>query len=156
MRRKIRWGIAAAAVLAAFAFAMPLISGGGTAEPGGPAAGSCAQVEGAGHDATFRTADCAADVANVKVAKVVTETTQCPSGAPYTTFTSKTVLCLIPNFVEGACYVRDARTGLRKVDCSTGGSIRVLKVAPGIASCGDGPTVRYPEPQVTFCLSRPL
>jgi hypothetical protein len=155
--RKTRWTIGAVALVVAFAFVMPLLGGGddGSASAG-PVPGSCGQVEGAGDDARYRVADCSADTAMVKVAKVVDESAPCPSGGPYTTFTSSNTLCLIPNFVEGSCYVRDQRAGLRKVDCSTAGATRVLKVARGVVSCGEDPTVRYPEPEVTFCLSRPL
>lgn len=160
--RRIRWGIGAAAVVLAFVFAMPLLGGGdgGATSGGSPAPGSCARVEGVKEAARYRSADCAADHANVKVAKVVDEASQCPDGAPYTIFTGVNAdsgaLCLIPNFVEGACYRRDRDSGLRKVDCTTDGAIRVLKVARGVVKCEDGPTISYPEPEVTFCLSRPM
>ncbi|MFC6093219.1 hypothetical protein Q5530_24815 [Saccharothrix sp. BKS2] len=155
--RKIRWGIGAVAVVVAFAFVMPLLGGGdGDAASSGPVPGSCGRVEGNGDADRYEIADCSADTAGVKVAKIVPEASRCPAGAPYTTFTSVNTLCLIPNFVEGSCYVRDPRTGLRKVDCATAGATRVLKAAEGVVSCGDDPTVRYPEPRVTFCLSRPL
>ncbi|MFC5054725.1 LppU/SCO3897 family protein [Saccharothrix xinjiangensis] len=157
MRTKIRWGVGAVAVVIALAFAMPLLGGGdGDASSPGPAPGSCGRVEGNGDKDRYEIADCSDATAAVRVAKVVDEAAQCPAGAPYTTFTSEFTLCLIPNFVEGSCYVRDPRTGLRKVDCGAAGAVRVLKATKGIVDCGDKPTVRYPEPEVTFCLSSPL
>ncbi|MFD7653692.1 hypothetical protein ACFV4N_06905 [Actinosynnema sp. NPDC059797] len=157
MRTKIRWGVGAVAVVIAFAFVMPLLGGGdGGASSPGPVPGSCGRVEGNGDQDRYEIADCSDDLAAVRVAKVVDEVAQCPAGAPYTTFTSEYTLCLIPNFVEGSCYVRDPRAGLRKVGCDVPGATRVLKAAQGVVSCGDNPTARYPEPKVTFCLSRPL
>ncbi|MGM1062314.1 LppU/SCO3897 family protein [Saccharothrix sp. Mg75] len=152
MRKTIRWGIGAVGLVVVGAFATTALG----ADPEGPPVGACARIEGTAKAAKYQAVDCSSDRATVKVAKVVEEGGKCPAGGGiYSTYTGSSTLCLIPNFVEGGCYQRDQQTGLRKVDCSTTGSVRVVKASKGPVDCGDDRTLRYPEPAVTFCLTHP-
>jgi len=147
--RKIRLVVGAVAVLVAGAFAVTLIGRG----PDGPEPGVCAHLERADGGANYRALQCASGPANVRVAKVVDDGSQCPrGGAPYTIFTRSATLCLIPNFVEGSCYLGDRTEGMRKVDCTTAKAVRVADVARESVECANGQKVTYPEPSVTFCL----
>ncbi|WP_447005404.1 LppU/SCO3897 family protein [Saccharothrix isguenensis] len=151
--RKIGWGVVAVGVLVAGAFAFTLLGGG----PKSPEPGVCGHIERAdeGAGALYRAIDCGAEHANVRVAKVVEEASQCPTGgSPYTIFTRSATLCLIPNFVQGACYEGDKTVGMRKVDCTSAEAVRVTSVAKGRGECANGHRVTYPEPAVTFCLVR--
>jgi hypothetical protein len=151
--RKIGWGVAAVGVLVAGAFAFTLLDGG----PRSPEPGVCGHIERVNDadGAKYRAVDCAAEHANVRVAKVVDDASQCPTGgSPYTIFTRSATLCLIPNFVEGACYEGDKTAGMRKVDCTRAEAVRVMSAAKGPAECANGQKVTYPEPAVTFCLVR--
>lgn len=148
--RKIRWGIGALAVVVAGALAFTVFGG----SPDSSDAGGCGSIERVAKGAQYRALDCGSDQANVRVAKVVDEASQCPEGgAPYTAFTRSSTLCLIPNFVEGACYHGDRGTGIRKVDCTAEKAIRVVRAGPEQGDCADGQTLTYPEPVVTFCLA---
>ncbi|RKT52295.1 LppU/SCO3897 family protein [Saccharothrix australiensis] len=145
--RKLVWVIGAAVVV--LGGVVPGAVGGGAQ----PAPGECASVSRQAELARYEPLPCAAEEANVKVAKVVAETEPCPrGGSPYTTYTSSARVCLIPNFVEGVCYRHDRQSGMRRVDCATTESLKVRKVARGAAECGDDRKVAYPEPPVTFCL----
>ncbi|WP_051773172.1 LppU/SCO3897 family protein [Saccharothrix sp. NRRL B-16314] len=151
--RKIGLGVGTVGVLVAGAFAFTLLGGG----PKSPEPGVCGHIERAdeGHGARYRAIDCAAEHANVRVAKVVDDASQCPTGgSPYTTFTRSATLCLIPNFVEGVCYAGDKMVGMRKVACTSAEAVRVTSAAKGRAECANGHKVTYPEPAVTFCLVR--
>ncbi|WP_367132914.1 hypothetical protein [Saccharothrix sp. HUAS TT1] len=149
--RKIRWGVGAVAVVVAGAFAVTLVGGG----PDGPEPGVCASIERVPEGARYRALDCASEQANVRVAKVVDDASQCPrGGAPYTVFTRTATLCLIPNFVPGACYLGDRGAGMKKVDCAAEQAIRVVSAAPEPGECENGQKLTYPEPVVTFCLVR--
>ena len=151
--RKIGWVIGAVAVVAVGAYALTMTGGDDAPRP---QAGECAHIEGTPEAARFRPMSCADDLANVKIAKVVEPEVECPKGgSPYSRYTGTATLCLIPNFVEGACYRRDKDSAVRKVDCTTGQSIKVVKVAHGApTSCDPDRAVAYPEPAVTFCLSK--
>ena len=152
MRKTIRWGIGAVGLVVVGAFAATALE----ADPEGPPVGACARIEGTAKAPRYLALDCSSDRATVKVAKVVEEGGECPTGgAPYSTYVGPATLCLIPNFVVGGCYRQDRKTGLRKVDCTTAGSIRVAKASKDPVNCGDDRTLSYPEPAVTFCLSRP-
>lgn len=150
--RKIGLGVAAVAAVVAGAFAFTLLTGG----PAAPEPGVCAHIEKVEQGARYRPLDCAAQDANVQVAKVVDEASQCPrGGAPYTIFTLADTLCLIPNFVQGACYQGDRESGMKKVDCATNTeSIRVASIAREPVECANGQKLTYVEPVVTFCLVR--
>ncbi|MEU4763540.1 hypothetical protein AB0H12_09805 [Actinosynnema sp. NPDC023794] len=149
--RKIGLGIGVVAVVVAGAFAFTLLTGG----PEGARPGVCAHIEKAEKGARYRPLDCAAHDANVRVAKVVDEASQCPTGgAPYTVLTLAETLCLIPNFVQGSCYQGDRESGMKKVDCTTAQSIRVASVAREPVECPNGQKLTYVEPVVTFCLVR--
>jgi hypothetical protein len=121
--------------------------------------GDCAQISGALDDPKYTALDCASEKANVKIAKVLPwNETKCPSGGmDYSTYTGDSTLCLMPNFVEGACYGQNSDTGIAKVDCTTKDSVKVAKVLTGKtdrAACGDSRAAVFPEPAVTFCLER--
>ncbi|KOX22640.1 hypothetical protein ADK67_23620 [Saccharothrix sp. NRRL B-16348] len=149
--RKIGWGIGAVAVVVAGAFAFTLL----TDAPKGTEPGVCAHIEKVEQGAKYRPLDCGAADANVRVAKVVDEASQCPKGgAPYTIFTRADTLCLIPNFVQGACYQGDRESGMKKVDCTTAEAIKVASVAREPVECANGQKLTYVEPVVTFCLVR--
>ncbi|MFD1146373.1 LppU/SCO3897 family protein [Saccharothrix hoggarensis] len=151
--RKNGWVIGAVAVAVAAAFAVTVFGGdhGGSA----PEPGTCARIEGVADKPRYLAVECGSDDATLKVAKVVDDAKECPTGgAPYSTYTGSTTLCLIPNFVEGACYQHDKGTGLRKVDCATTDAVRVVKAVSALVNCGRSRAVQYPEPVVTFCLGR--
>ncbi|WP_433267819.1 LppU/SCO3897 family protein [Actinosynnema sp. CS-041913] len=150
--RKIGWGVGAAVVAIAGGYALTMT--GGDAAPPPPAPGDCASVVGQAEQRRYLALDCGAEQAMVKVAKVVDDQAQCPKGAPYSTFHGPVTLCLIPNFVEGACYQQDRDAGLRKADCAAAEAFKVVKAVQGTVKCDDGRTLAYPEPSVTFCLTR--
>ena len=149
--RKIGWAIGAVAVVVACAFAFTLLTSG----PESTEPGVCAHIERVEKGAKYRPLDCRAHDANVRVAKVVDEASQCPKGgAPYTIFTRAETLCLIPNFVQGACYQGDRESGMKKVECTAAEAVRVASVAREPVECANGQQVTYVEPVVTFCLVR--
>ncbi|MEU4741244.1 hypothetical protein AB0G02_12380 [Actinosynnema sp. NPDC023658] len=147
--RKIGFGVGAVAVVVAGAFAFTLLGG----DSGDPPPSVCASLQRVDEGARYRALDCASDQANVRVAKVVDDASQCPTGgAPYTIFTRSDTLCLIPNFIQGACYQGDKTAGMRRVDCTTAEAVRVVRAGREPGDCAHGQTVTYPEPAVTFCL----
>ncbi|WP_330271312.1 hypothetical protein OG205_29850 [Lentzea sp. NBC_00516] len=121
--------------------------------------GDCARISGALDNPKYQAFDCGSEQANVKIAKVLdwNEKT-CPSGGmDYSTYTGDSTLCLMPNFVEGACYGQNSDTGIAKVDCATKDSVKVARVVSGKAdraACGDSRAAVFPEPAITFCLER--
>ncbi|SDN04066.1 hypothetical protein SAMN04488074_13245 [Lentzea albidocapillata subsp. violacea] len=122
-------------------------------------AGDCARISGALENPTYQALDCGSEQANVKIAKVLDWNEKaCPSGGmDYSTYTGDATLCLMPNFVEGACYGQDSESGIAKVDCSTKDSVKVAKVFSGKTDrtvCGASRAAVFPEPAVTFCLER--
>jgi hypothetical protein len=121
--------------------------------------GDCARISGASDNPKYQALDCASEKANVKIAKILQWNEQkCPSGGmDYSTYTSSSTFCLMPNFVEGSCYGQNHETGIAKVDCGTPDSVKVAKVLTGKtdrAACGDSRAAVFPEPAVTFCLER--
>ncbi|GAA1343637.1 hypothetical protein GCM10009660_32530 [Catellatospora bangladeshensis] len=151
--RKIGWGVGAAVVVVLGLFALTMAGGGDEAPK--PAPGDCANVSKQDDQRRYQPLDCGSDQANVKVAKVVDDSARCPKGgSPYSTFIGPMTLCLIPNFVEGACYQQDRETGLHKADCAATDAIKVLKAAQGTADCGEHRKLVYPEPSVTYCVTR--
>lgn len=122
-------------------------------------AGDCARISGALDNPRYEALDCGSEQANVKIAKVLdwNEKT-CPSGGmDYSTYTADATLCLMPNFVEGACYGQDSESGIARVDCVTKDSVKVAKVVSGKADQAACPNARaavFPEPATTFCLER--
>jgi hypothetical protein len=150
--RKVLLGLGLAVVVLMGAYAFGLFE----SERPQAQAGQCASISGSADSPRFTTMDCAADKANVKVAKVVERSSDgCPKGgSTYSTFTSGVTLCLMPNFVEGSCYRTDVEAGLVKVACGTPESVKVAKVVNGAAPCDNQRAVAYPEPAVTFCLAK--
>ena len=121
--------------------------------------GDCARISGATNNPKYQALDCASEQATVKIAKILQANEQkCPSGGmDYSTYTGDSTFCLMPNFVEGACYGQDPETGIAKVACTTKDSVKVAKVFTGKtdrAACGDARAAVFPEPAVTFCLER--
>lgn len=121
--------------------------------------GDCARISGSQDNPKYQALDCASEQATVKIAKILPFNEQkCPSGGmDYSTYTGDSTLCLMPNFVEGACYGQDPQSGIAKVDCTTKDSVKVAKVLTGKAdraACGDARAAVFPEPAVTFCLER--
>jgi hypothetical protein len=122
-------------------------------------AGDCAKISGALDNPRYEALDCRSEQANVKIAKVLDWNEKaCPTGGmDYSTYTGDATLCLMPNFVEGACYGQDSESGIAKVDCATKDSVKVAKVVSGKAdrtACGDLRAAVFPEPAITFCLER--
>ncbi|WP_199441142.1 LppU/SCO3897 family protein [Umezawaea beigongshangensis] len=119
--------------------------------------GDCASVSEADGKRPYERIDCSADHANVKIATIEPQGARCPSGgAPYSTFTTDVVLCLIPNFVEGSCYGQDERAGIVKVSCDAPRSVRITRAVTGTAEdgvCGKDRKVVFPKPVLTFCLA---
>ncbi|MGW4211426.1 LppU/SCO3897 family protein [Lentzea sp. NPDC004789] len=121
--------------------------------------GDCARISGSHDNPKYQALDCTSEKATVKIAKILPwNEQQCPSGGmEYSTYTGESTLCLMPNFVEGACYGQDSDSGIAKVDCATKDSVKVAKVLSGKtdrAACGDARAAVFPEPAVTFCLER--
>ncbi|PWK91241.1 hypothetical protein C8D88_1011275 [Lentzea atacamensis] len=121
--------------------------------------GDCARISGSADNPKYQALDCASEQATVKIAKILQwNEDKCPTGGmDYSTYTGESTLCLMPNFVEGACYGQDPDSGITKVDCSTKDSVKVGKVLSGKAdraACGDARAAVFPEPAVTFCLER--
>jgi hypothetical protein len=121
--------------------------------------GDCARISGSHDNPKYQQLDCASEKATVKIAKILQwNEDKCPSGGmDYSTYTGDSTFCLMPNFVEGACYGQDPDTGITKVDCSTKDSVKVAKVLTGKtdrAACGAARAAVFPEPAVTFCLER--
>ncbi|MFI6101814.1 hypothetical protein ACIA8G_40225 [Lentzea sp. NPDC051213] len=121
--------------------------------------GDCARISGALDNPKYQALDCASEKANVKIAKILPwNEDKCPSGGmDYSTYTGDSTFCLMPNFVEGACYGQDSETGIARVECTTKDSVKVAKVVSGKTegvACGDARAAVFPEPAVTFCLER--
>jgi hypothetical protein len=121
--------------------------------------GDCARISGSQDNPKYQALDCASEKATVKIAKILSfDERKCPAGGmDYSTYTGDSTFCLMPNFVEGACYGQDADSGIAKVDCATKDSVKVAKVLTGKtdrAACGDTRAAVFPEPAVTFCLER--
>ncbi|MEU0885494.1 hypothetical protein ABZ345_43505 [Lentzea sp. NPDC005914] len=121
--------------------------------------GDCARISGSHDNPRYQALDCASEKATVKIAKILPFNEQkCPSGGmDYSTYMGDSTFCLMPNFVEGACYGQDPESGIAKVDCTTKDSVKVAKVLTGQtdrAACGDSRAAVFPEPAVTFCLQR--
>jgi hypothetical protein len=130
---------------------------GGTAQAA--QVGDCARISGTHDNPEYQALDCASEQATVKIAKILPFNEQnCPSGGmDYSTYTGDSTFCLMPNFVEGACYGQDPDSGITKVDCATRDSVKVAKVLTGKAdraACGGSRAAVFPEPAVTFCLQR--
>ncbi|GGU46298.1 LppU/SCO3897 family protein [Lentzea flava] len=121
--------------------------------------GDCARISGTHDNPKYQALDCASEQATVKIAKILPwNEDKCPSGGmDYSTYTGDSTFCLMPNFVEGACYGQDPDSGITKVDCSTKDAVKVAKVLTGKtdrAACGSARAAVFPEPAVTFCLER--
>lgn len=121
--------------------------------------GDCARISGALDNPKYQALDCGSEQANVKIAKILPWNEKaCPSGGmDYSTYTGDSTFCLMPNFVEGACYGQDPDTGIAKVDCATRDAVKVARVLRGKAdraACGKSRAAVFPEPAVTFCLQR--
>ena len=121
--------------------------------------GDCARISGALDNPKYQAVDCGSEQANVKIAKILQwNEHKCPDGGmDYSTYTGDSTFCLMPNFVEGACYGQNPETGIAKVDCTTKDSVKVAKVLAGKtdgAACGNSRAAMFPEPAVTFCLER--
>ncbi|GAB2873012.1 LppU/SCO3897 family protein [Lentzea nigeriaca] len=119
--------------------------------------GDCARISGSHDDPKYQALDCTSEKATVKIAKILRgNEDKCPSGGmDYSTYTGDSTFCLMPNFVEGACYGQDPDTGITKVDCATKDSVKVAKVLTGKTdhdACGAARAAVFPEPAVTFCL----
>jgi hypothetical protein len=119
--------------------------------------GDCASVAETGEERPYERIDCSSDQANVKVATIEPHGARCPSGgAPYSTFTTDVVLCLVPNFVEGSCYGQDEHAGIVKVQCDAPRSVRITRALTGPTEgdvCGEDRKVVFPKPVLTFCLA---
>lgn len=130
------------------------------ATSGGAASGECAAVTGADDAAQVQVVDCASESATFKVAsrKDLSEL-GCPEGAYREIRTDEDLLCLMPNFLAGKCYVPDdANQAFRVAGCESPESIRISEVIEGTTDpspCPEGSGLGYPEPPVVFCIETP-
>lgn len=130
-------------------------------KPGAVAAsGECVAVSGADETAKAEVVDCGSDTATFKLATTrKADDLGCPEGAYREVRTGSELLCLMPNFVAGSCYVPDdANAGFAVGDCGSELAIRVSEVIEGTtdpSGCPDGSGLGYPEPPVVFCVETP-
>ena len=124
------------------------------------ASGECVAVSGADDTAKAEIVDCAEPAAGFKLASVRDlEESGCPEGAYREVRTSSELMCLMPNFVAGTCYVPDdPNAGFKAGDCADEVAIRVSEVIEGTtdpSGCPDGSGLGYPDPPVVFCIETP-
>ncbi|GLW93006.1 LppU/SCO3897 family protein [Actinokineospora globicatena] len=119
----------------------------------------CATVTGAGDTATVEPVSCA-DTAAFRIAsRKDPSAAGCAEGAYREMRTDKELLCLMPNFVKGNCYVPDDPNQAFKVgSCDSPDAIKVvdeLRDTSDPSPCPNGNGLGYPEPAVVFCLETP-
>lgn len=130
-------------------------------KPGASAAsGECVAVSGVDDAATTETVDCGAQNAGFKLASVRDlDEPGCPEGAYREIRTSSELLCLMPNFIAGNCYVPDEpNAGFVVGDCASELAIRISEVIEGTtdpSGCPDNSGLGYPDPPVVFCVETP-
>ncbi|MFC5286942.1 hypothetical protein ACFPM7_07750 [Actinokineospora guangxiensis] len=124
------------------------------------ASGECVAVTGVDDAAKTEVVDCAAPTAGFKLASALDlEDAGCPEGAYREVRTDSELLCLMPNFVAGTCYVPDdPNAGFKAGDCADEVAIRISEVIEGTtdpSGCPDGSGLGYPDPPVVFCIETP-
>ncbi|GLZ41509.1 hypothetical protein Acsp05_51330 [Actinokineospora sp. NBRC 105648] len=120
----------------------------------------CAAVTGADDQARVETVDCDDDAATFRVAsRLDLSDNGCAEGAYRELRTDKQLLCLMPNFQAGRCYVADEpNQSFRVSGCESPESIRISQVLDGTADpspCPEGNGIGYPEPPTVFCVETP-
>ncbi|GAA2969109.1 LppU/SCO3897 family protein [Actinokineospora diospyrosa] len=125
----------------------------------GPANAECASVSGSGDDAKVEIVGCGDSAAFRVAARKDLSATGCAEGAYREMRTDKDLLCLMPNFLAGKCYVPDDPNQAFKVgSCEAQDAIRVTEELSNTSDpspCPDGNGLGYPEPPVVFCLETP-
>lgn len=100
--------------------------------------------------------------ATFKVGKVLADASaNCPEAEDdYTAIVPNSgvaTLCLLPNFVEGACYKSDDNyENWTQSTCEGEGTVKITKVISGsndVSGCPDSEGMGYPEPPVTYCVA---
>lgn len=152
------WAVAAvlAVLLGAAAFLVyQAVKPGATA-----ASGECVAVSGTDDAAKAEIVDCGADDAGFTLASTRgLDEVGCPEGSYREIRTGSELLCLMPNFIAGNCYVPDEpNAGFVVGDCGSELAIRISEVIEGTtdpSGCPDGSGLGYPEPPVVFCIETP-
>ncbi|SES08002.1 LppU/SCO3897 family protein [Actinokineospora terrae] len=124
-----------------------------------PAAIECASVTGSGDSAKVAVVGCG-DAAAFRIAsRKDLSAPGCAEGAYREMRTEKELLCLMPNFVKGNCYVPDEPNQAFKVgSCESSDAIKVvdeLRDTSDPSPCPNGNGLGYPEPPIVFCLETP-
>jgi hypothetical protein len=122
--------------------------------------GDCASATDQGDNKwEVKVLDCGDDNASYKVAKILPSADDvCPEEGLYEPIgTDSKQLCLMPNFVEGACYTpSDDGATFKKGGCTGDAVIKVTKRIEGnpeTVECPEGSSdLRFSEPAVIFCL----
>ncbi|PPK70546.1 hypothetical protein V5P93_000574 [Actinokineospora auranticolor] len=128
----------------------------------GSSSEACASVTGVGDAAKVEFVDCDDDNATFQVAtRKPANTPGCPEGAYREIPRPDELLCLVPNFVAGNCYVPDdPNQAFRVGRCEDALAIRIVKVVEGTsdasAVCPEGNGLGYPEPPTAVCVSTPI
>jgi hypothetical protein len=137
----------------------------GSKEPSSAAAGDCLSLSaGTVENSTLQLVDCDADNAVLKVGKrFENDTDTCPEESFYQPYPAEGKpaegfrLCMIPNLVEGACYVLDeSGDNYVKGDCKGQDALKVVKIIMGsddTSQCPDGAGEPYPEPKLVYCFA---
>ncbi|MFC7612690.1 hypothetical protein ACFQV2_02580 [Actinokineospora soli] len=117
-------------------------------------------MTGADDAAKTEIVDCGSPTGTFKLASTrKLEEAGCPEGAYREIRTQSDLLCLMPNFVAGTCYVPDEpNAGFKAGDCGSQEAIRVSEVIEGTtdpSGCPDGSGLGYPDPPVVFCIETP-
>ncbi|WP_158848407.1 LppU/SCO3897 family protein [Saccharothrix deserti] len=126
-------------------------------------AGDCASLTGTTTKPEFKTVDCGSAEANYTIGKVLGGPGEACGGDGYDEYTETarrgpdSKLCLVPNLVEGSCYVLEGnQMGYPVVDCGTSSAFKLVKQVKGTADealCTESAPLTYPEPKMTLCFA---
>lgn len=133
--------------------------------------GTCTVLSGTNSDVTTTRADCAAPSFTWVIVKSVKSSAECSDeyASVYETFEDErggsrefSAYCLMPNFVQGECYVELAESdvnGYSRTECSDAeADFRIAAVHDkALASLcqSDTEAWTFPDPARTFCLAEP-
>ncbi|WP_018682540.1 LppU/SCO3897 family protein [Actinokineospora enzanensis] len=122
--------------------------------------GDCASVTGSGDHPPVELVACDDSEATFRVAsRQAANATGCPDGAYREVSYEEKLLCLMPNFAAGHCYVYDENNQAFKVGpCESPDAIRISRVIPGstdTSPCPENEGLSYPDPPTVFCVETP-
>jgi len=152
--------LAALAIIGVTAFTAIDFMGSSSADSAAVKPGDCVMVTNHSDDrADVAGASCQDEKVTSKVGKVLTDkNATCPEG--YTAIVPNTgdvKVCLLPNFVESACYQPDEAGEMwNKSTCAGDETVKVTKVISGAGDasrCPESEGWAYPEPPITYCVS---